>query len=434
MEYHALNRLRSQEVPARGSRLLVALTVLLIALIQSGCVAPANLGVSPGNLNFGNVPIGSSSSQSVTVTNSSNAAIMIIQAAASGNGFDIKGPSLPLTLAAGESTTFTTTFTPSATGNASGSVLIKRSQAASPQLQSGTGSATMSFTFPSATIGMTGDGVPVAPSITTQPVSQAVTLGQAATFAVAASGVGPLSYQWKKNGTSINGATLATYTILATTTSDGGSQLSVVVSNSTGNVTSNVAILTVNAAGQLTASTTNLSYGKVITGSNNTLPVTLTNSGSSSVSISNVTLSGAGLSIEGASSGAILAAGNSEVLNVSYAPSVSGNLSGSVTITSNASDPSVTIALSGTAVPPVQHSVALGLAPGSSNVVGYNVYRSSTSNGPYIKLNSPLVTSTSYTDATVLANQSYFYVGTSVDSAGNETAYSNQVSATIPTP
>ena len=94
----------------------------------------------------------------------------------------------------------------------------------------------------------------------------------------------------------------------------------------------------------------------------------------------------------------------------------------------------MTISLSGTAVQPVSHSVTLNLTPNSSNVAGYNVYRSSVSNGPYTKLNSPLVTSTTYTDSTVLANQTYFYVGTSVDSAGNETAYSNQVSATIPMP
>jgi fibronectin type 3 domain-containing protein len=94
----------------------------------------------------------------------------------------------------------------------------------------------------------------------------------------------------------------------------------------------------------------------------------------------------------------------------------------------------VTIPLSGNAVQPVSHSVTLDLTPNSSNVTGYNVYRSSISSGPYSKLNSPLVTSTTYVDSTVLANQTYFYVGTSVDSAANETAYSNQVSATIPTP
>src|SRR6267142_338615 len=43
----------------------------------------------------------------------------------------------------------------------------------------------------------------VAPSITTQPVSQSVTVGQTATFSVTATGTAPLSYQWQKNGTAI---------------------------------------------------------------------------------------------------------------------------------------------------------------------------------------------------------------------------------------
>ncbi len=88
----------------------------------------------------------------------------------------------------------------------------------------------------------------VAPSITTQPTSQTVTAGQTATFSVSASGTAPLSYQWRKNGTSIIGATSPTYTTAATTTSDSGSQFTVVVSNSTGNATSNTANLTVNPA------------------------------------------------------------------------------------------------------------------------------------------------------------------------------------------
>jgi fibronectin type 3 domain-containing protein len=77
--------------------------------------------------------------------------------------------------------------------------------------------------------------------------------------------------------------------------------------------------------------------------------------------------------------------------------------------------------------------VTLNLAPNSSTVVGYNVYRSSISNGPYTKLNSPIVTSTTYVDSTVLASQTYYYVATSVDASGDETPFSNQVSATIPT-
>ena len=86
-----------------------------------------------------------------------------------------------------------------------------------------------------------------APSITTQPVNQTVTVGQTATFTVVATGTAPLSYQWQKNGTAISGATSASYTTAATTSSDNGAQFVVVVSNSAGSVTSNAATLTVNA-------------------------------------------------------------------------------------------------------------------------------------------------------------------------------------------
>jgi len=130
----------------------------------------------------------------------------------------------------------------------------------------------------------------------------------------------------------------------------------------------------------------------------------------------------------------VAAAGAYAALNVTFAPAASGTLNGNVTVTSNASDATVTIALAGASVPAVSHSVTLNLSPNASNVTGYNVYRSSSPGGPYTKLNAPLVTSASYVDATVVAAQTYYYVGTSVDSSGSETAYSNQVSATIPTP
>jgi hypothetical protein len=434
MGYPTPNRLYFQEVTTHRHRLPILVAVLYAALLQSGCVAPASLSVSPTNVNFGSVPLGSSNSKIVTVTNSSNAALTITQASVSGKGFDIKAPSLPLTLAVGQSAKFTTSFAPAAIGNTSGSVLITRSQLSSPQVQSGRASAAPSITIQQATIAMTGAGVPVTPSITTQPVNETVTAGQTATFLVAASGEAPLTYQWRRNGTSINGATSSSYNTPAATTSDSGSQFSVVVSDSAGQVTSNVATLTVDGAGQLSASTSKLNYGNVTVGSNSVLSVTLTNTGSTSVSISNVTLSGAGLSIGGVSSGMILAAGNSATLKVTFAPAAAGTLNGGVTVSSNATNSTVTIALSGTAEQPASHSVTLNLAPNSSNVAGFNVYRSSVSNGPYTKLNSPLVTSATYMDSTVLANQTYFYVATSVDSAGNETAYSNQVSVMIPAP
>jgi hypothetical protein len=76
-----------------------------------------------------------------------------------------------------------------------------------------------------------------APSITSQPMSQTISAGQMATFLVSASGTDLLSYQWKKNGMAITGATPSSYTTPVETMSDNLAQFVVVVSNSVGSVT-----------------------------------------------------------------------------------------------------------------------------------------------------------------------------------------------------
>ena len=93
--------------------------------------------------------------------------------------------------------------------------------------------------------------VNAAPSITTEPVSQSVVVGQTATFTVAATGTAPLIYQWQKGGSNISGANAASYTTPAAALTDNGSQFDVVVSNSIGNITSNAATLTVSTANSL---------------------------------------------------------------------------------------------------------------------------------------------------------------------------------------
>jgi hypothetical protein len=95
----------------------------------------------------------------------------------------------------------------------------------------------------------------VAPTITTQPSSQTVNSGQMATFNVAATGTAPMTYQWKKNSTAITGATSSTYSTM-TTTSDNGTQFSVVLSNAAGSAASNPATLTVNTVAVAPAITT----------------------------------------------------------------------------------------------------------------------------------------------------------------------------------
>lgn len=84
--------------------------------------------------------------------------------------------------------------------------------------------------------------------------------------------------------------------------------------------------------------------------------------------------------------------------------------------------------------PPIAHSVGLEWIDSASPVIGYNVYRATASGGPYTVLNSALVSQTQYQDSSVQSGQTYYYVVTAVDSNEVESMYSNQASATIPTP
>jgi len=272
-----------------------------------------------------------------------------------------------------------------------------------------------------------------APSITTEPASRSVTAGQTASFSVVASGTAPLTYQWRQNGTAISGATSSSYTTPATTTSESGAEFSVVVSNSAGRATSSAAVLTVNAAvSNLSSSATTLAFGSVNVSSASTQSVTLTNAGSASVTISNVLVAGAGFSATGVSSGLILSGGQSAALSVTFDPAAGGGVTGSITVTSNAANSPMVIALSGTGVAPTSYSILLSWTASTSSVTGYNVYSGTVSGGPYTKVTPTPVTSTDYTDSSVQAGNTYYFVVTSVNSENQESAYSAQASAVVP--
>jgi fibronectin type 3 domain-containing protein len=68
----------------------------------------------------------------------------------------------------------------------------------------------------------------------------------------------------------------------------------------------------------------------------------------------------------------------------------------------------------------------------TSPVLGYYVYRGGQSGGPYLMISPQLQTGTSYTDASVVSGQTYYYVVTALGPNSLESAYSNQAVATIP--
>jgi hypothetical protein len=83
----------------------------------------------------------------------------------------------------------------------------------------------------------------------------------------------------------------------------------------------------------------------------------------------------------------------------------------------------------------VAHSVTLNwVASASPNIAGYNVYRGTSSGGPYTLLNASPVGATTYLDTTVQAGVTYYYVATAVDTSNNESIQSNEAQAAVPTP
>ena len=163
--------------------------------------------------------------------------------------------------------------------------------------------------------------------------------------------------------------------------------------------------------------------------------VTLTNSGGTTLNFTSIALTGTNASdfAQTNTCGSSLAAGANCTIVVMFTPSVAGTEAASLSIADNSSGSPQTVSLSGAGTHDVILSWTASTTPG---VVGYDVYRGTTSGGPYpTELNSTPVNGTTYTDATVQAGQTYYYVVTAVASDDvTQSADSNQVSATVPSP
>jgi hypothetical protein len=287
------------------------------------------LSLNPASLDFGDVTVGNSDTQTVTLTNSGDASLTISQADLTGTDFSVS--SLLLTLAAGQTTTFDVTFAPASSGSHTGALTLTSDASNSP-----------------STLSLAGNGV-------------------------------------------------------------------------------------VSTGGQLTLNPASLDFGDVTVGSSDTQTVTLTNSGTASLTISQADLTGADFSVS--SLLVTLTAGQTTTFDVTFAPATSGSASGSLSLISDASNSPTTLPLAGNGVAPIAHEVDLFWDPSSSpGVAGYNVYRAIQSGGPYMKLNPALLGPTTYTDASVMSGTTYFYVATAQDGIGVESTFSNEAVAVVPLP
>ncbi|MGO9124499.1 MAG: choice-of-anchor D domain-containing protein [Terriglobales bacterium] len=184
------------------------------------------------------------------------------------------------------------------------------------------------------------------------------------------------------------------------------------------------------AKAQVTAKPPTLAFGNVPIGNKSTLPVVLTNNGSSTVSITGGRIQGAGFRVTGIKSPIVLDAGQTFTLNISFAPRADGAYSGVVS-GSGSSGLIVSIPVTGNGTGS-GYSVNLSWDPSVSQVSGYNVYRATQVGGPYTKLNSVLDPGTTYIDYTVLSGNTYYYATRAVNSSGQESTASNLTEAVIP--
>ena len=405
---------------------------LVIPLSGAGVATTLQLSASPISLSFGNLATGTTATQSVKISNTGNSSVSVSQINATGTGFSTNGITLPLTLAAGQSTSFSVTFAPTSAGSLSGSVTVVSNATNSPSTiaLSGTGIQPQisiipsSISFGSVTVGVTN--------------TQTITIRNAGTATLNVSQASLTGTGFSSSGLvlplSVPAGGSSSFNIGFAPASAGTFSGSITFISNTPNSPLVVPISGTGVASslQLSASPASLSFGSLTTGTSAAQSVTISNTGNSSVSISQVTASGAGFGTSGIALPLSLAAGQSTSFNVTFAPASTGNLPGSVTVVSNATNSPLVVALSGTGAAPVSHTVSLTWTPSSSTYSGFNIYRGTTSGGPYTRVDTSTISTTSYVDSNVSSGQTYYYVATELDSTGTESSYSSQVTATIP--
>jgi len=404
--------------------------------LSGGSQTSGALTANPASLNFGSVQVGSNQALSETLTNSGGSSVTVTQVNPTGTGFSVSGLSLPLVLAAGQSQAFSVTFTPSSAGSSSGNLAIL-SNASNSTLNvalSGNGLAPGALTPSPSSLGFgnvqVGNNQQLSETLTNSGgVNVNISQAAAAGTGFSMSGLNPPVV--------LTPGQHYTFTVTFTPPSTGNYSGNISIVSNASNPNLSIPLSgtgTPVPQGQLAVSPTSMNFGNVFVGTNAQQNGTLTASGNSVV-VSSDNVTGAAFAVSGLSFPVTIPAGQHVQFTVTFTPPGVGVANGSVSFASNASNSPTIETFTGTGTPPPQHSVNLSwTASTSQNIIGYNIYRSVTSGKQYSKINSVLNASTLYTDSTVVDGQTYYYVSTAVNSSNQESAYSNQTTAVIPSP
>ena len=406
---------------------------LNISLTGTG-VTPGQLTPNPASLSFGNVVVGNSKTLTETLTNTGGSSLTISAASTSGAGFSISGLTLPLTLNAGQSTSFSVQFAPASAGAASGNVTI-----------------TSNGGNPTLNIPVSGTGV--APgTLSANPASLSfgnVQVGSSASLSETLTNTGGVNVTISQANVTGSGFSISGLTLPATLTPGGSVTFTAKFAPTVTGAASGTLAITSDAAnsplnipmsgngtplGQLSVSPATLNFGNVVVGASSALSGTLNATGAS-VTVTSGSTNSSEFVLSGITFPKTIAAGQSATFTVTFTPNATGTASANLTFVSNASNSPTVESLTGNGQAPQPHSVDLTWnASQTQGVVGYNIYRRDPSGSYSSPLNGSQDASTAYTDNTVVAAHTYFYVVKAVDGNGVESGPSNEVQAVVPSP
>lgn len=181
---------------------------------------------------------------------------------------------------------------------------------------------------------------------------------------------------------------------------------------------------------QLSVAPASLNFGNVAVGTTATDTTTLKAIGEM-VTVSSVASSNSQFATPALTLPLKIPAGQSLSIKVTFTPKAAGTASGNLTFVNNASNSHAAESVTGTATTTTPY-VVLSWNPSTSGVAGYNVYRSTSKNGPFSRRNYYIDSGTKWTDRSVAAKTTYFYATTAVSASGTESGYSNVVEVSIP--
>ncbi len=407
--------------------LTIGMAVALFGLVPvSAGAATPQLVCTPTGLRFGAIILGQAETLMVTVTNSGATSVTISGITVSNSEFTTSNLPLPLALPAGQSVDLSVTFAPTAMGWTAGTIKFS-SNASNPifaVLVGGTGVSSELVTASPSTVSFgqvaMGSSASV-PVVLTNARSWNVTLTALQTTGSGFSMGGPQLPLTLAAGQSV------TFDVSFAPQSAGTTGGSLFIS---GPALAIPLTGTGTATGQLVIAPAPLNFGDVPVGTTQTQPITMSAPGAS-VTVSSAASSSSQFVLEGASFPLTIPAGQNISFNVAFSPQSSGTTSGTLSFASNASNSQALEPLTGIGTV-TAYSVNL-FWNSSPDVAGYNVYRSTTANGAYSRINPALDPNTAYTDGTVVSGQTYYYAATSVTSSGEESALSTPpVKAAVP--